>query len=145
METFSTFFPACRGELRARLWTDAVYLHVGAQGYGPVRGHDAEQRAGGGPEDYGHAASRDRAAAERDHTEPKGDDQGTNVQVEPLREPEPPGGGTRWQAAGVEEHDGGCIPGHRGHSDPAGTDFTDAETETGESRGRQAEERSKVN
>ncbi len=129
--------PGCCGELRARVRTDAVYLHVGAQGYGLVHCHDAEQRPGGGHEDHGHAATGDGAAAEGDHYEPKGDNQGTNVKVEPLREPEPPGGGTRRETAGVEEHDGGCIPGHRGDSDPAGTDFTDAQTETGESRGRQ--------
>lgn len=140
METFSTFLSGCCGELRARLRTDAVYLHVGAQGYGLVHGHDAEQRAGGGLEDHGHAAAGDRAAAKGDHYEPKGDNQGTNVQVEPLREPEPPGGWTRRETAGVQEHHGGCIPGHHGHSGPAGTDFTDAETETGEPRGRQAVE-----
>lgn len=142
VETFSTFLPGCCGEFRARLRTDAVYLHVGAQGYGLVHGHDAEQRAGGGSEDHGDAAAGDRAAAEGDHNEPKGDNQGTNVQAEPLREPKPPRGGTRRETAGVEEHDGGCIPGHHGHSGPAGTDFTDAETETGESRGRRGEESS---
>ena len=140
VETFSTFLPGCCGELRARLRTDAVYLHVGAQGYGLVHGHDAEQRSGGGPEDHGHAAAGDRAAAEGDHYEPKGDNQGTNVQVEPLREPEPPCGGTRREAAGVQEHDGGRVPGHHGHPGPAGTDLTDAQTEAGESRGRRAAE-----
>ncbi|KAI4832389.1 hypothetical protein KUCAC02_015358, partial [Chaenocephalus aceratus] len=125
---------------RARLRTDAVYLHVGAQGYGLVRGHDAEQRSGGGPEGHGLAAAGDRAAAEGDHHEPEGDNQGTNVQVEPLREPEPPGRGTRREAARGEEHDGGCIPGHHGHPGPAGADFTDAQTETGESRAVQPRE-----
>lgn len=79
VETFSTFLPSSRGEFRARLRTDAIYLHVGAQGYGPVHGHNAEQRPGGGPEDHGHAAAGDRAAAKGDHYEPKGDNQGTNV------------------------------------------------------------------
>lgn len=149
METFSTFFPGCYRELRARLRTDAVYLHLGAQGCGLVHGYDAEQRSGGGPEEHGHATAGDRAAAKGDHYEPKGDNQGTNVQVEPLREPELPGGGTWWETAGVDEYDGGCVPGHRGYSGPVGADFTDAQTETGESRGREAEDcrtdRSKVN
>lgn len=142
METFSTFMPGCCGEFRARFRTDAVYLHVGAQGYGLVHCHDAEQRPGGGPEDHSHAVAGDRAAAKGDHYEPKGDNQGTNVQVEPLREPEPPGSGTWRETAGSEEHDGGCFPGHHGHSGSARTDFTDAETKTGESRGRQAEKSS---
>lgn len=141
VETFYTFLPGCCAELGTRLRTDAVYLHVGAQGYGLVRGHDAEQRSGGGPEGHGLAAAGDRAAAEGDHHEPEGDNQGTNVQVEPLREPEPPGGGTRREAARGEEHDGGCIPGHHGHPGPAGADFTDAQTETGESRGEEGSER----
>lgn len=127
------------GRLRARLRTDAVYLHVGAQGYGPV--HDAEQRAGGGLEDHGHAAAGDRAAAEGDHHEPEGDNQGAYVQVEPLRESEFPlcfrsCRGTRREEARVEEHHGGCIPGNHGHPGTAGTDFTDAQAETGELGGR---------
>ena len=143
VETFCTLFSGCWGELRARPRTDAVYLHVGAQRYGLVHRHDAKQRAGGRPEDHDHTAAGDRAAAKGDHCESKGDDQGTNVQVDPLRESEPPGGGgSRREAAGVQEHDGGCITGHHGNSGPAGADFTDAQTETGESRGMQAEERS---
>lgn len=140
METFSTFLPGCCGEPRARLRTDAVYLHVSAQGYGLVHSYDAKQRPGGRPEEHYHTTAGDRAAAKGDHCEPKGDNQGTNIQVEPLREPEPPCGRRTWRsAAGVEEHDGGCISGHYGYSGPAGTDFTDAQTETGESRGRKAE------
>lgn len=150
LETFSTFFLGGYGKLRARLRTDAVYLHVGAQGCGLVHGHDAEQRSGGGPEDHGHATAGDRSAAKGDHHEPKGNNQGTDLEVEPLREPELPGGGGTWrQAAGVDEHDGGRVPGHHGHSGPVGTDFTDAQTEAGESRGREAvareADRSKVN
>lgn len=79
METFSTFLSGRRGQFGARTRTDAVYLHFGSQKYGLMHGLDAEQRAGGRPEDHGHAAAGDGAAAEGDHHEPKGDHQGTDV------------------------------------------------------------------
>lgn len=137
METFSPLLPVCCRGLRAGLWTDSVYLHVSSQRRGLVHRGDAEQRTGGRPEDHNHSAAGDRAAAEGDHCEPKGDNQGANVQAEPLRESEPPGGGgTRGEETGGQEHHGGCISGYRRHSGAAGTDFTDAQTETGESGGR---------
>lgn len=84
METFSALLSGRCGERRARLRTDAIYLHVGAQRYGLVHRYDAEQRTGGRPKDHDHTAAGDRAAAKGDHREPKGDNQGTNVQVKPL-------------------------------------------------------------
>lgn len=147
METFCTFLSG-RGEFGARSRTDTIYLHVGSKGYRSVHGHNAEQRAGGGPEDHGHAAAGDRVATKGDNYEPEGDNQRINVQAEPLRGSEPACGGRRREAAGVEEHDGRRIPGHHGHSGPVGTDFTDAETEIGKSRGMHVEENrtaSKVN
>lgn len=140
METFSTLLPGRSGRFGARLWrTDAVHLYVGAQGYGLVRGHHAKQRSGGGPEEHGHTAAGNRAAAEGDHHEAEGDNHRTHVQAEPLRGSEPPRSGTRREATGLQEHHGGCIPGHHGDPGPAGTDFTDTQTETGEFRGRQVE------
>lgn len=83
MATFPTFFLGFGG-VNARFRTDPVYLHVCAQGYGLVRGYDAEQRSGGGLEDDSDAIEGDRVTAKGDHHEPKGDNQGTNVQVEPV-------------------------------------------------------------
>lgn len=135
VETFSTFLSGCCGQFGARTRTDAIYLYLGAQEYGLMHGFDAEQRAGGGPEDHGHATAGDRAAAKGDHHEPKGDNQGTDVQTQPLRGTDSPRSGTQREATWVQEYDGGCIPGHHGHSGPAWTDFTDAETKTGKPRG----------
>lgn len=140
METFSTFLSGCCGQFGARTRTDAVYLHFGAQEYGLMHRVDAEQRAGGGPEDHGHAAAGDGAAAEGDHHETKGDNQGTDFQTQPLRGTVSARGGTRREAAGLQEHDGRRIPGHHGHSGPARTDFTDAETKTGEPGGMHVDE-----
>ena len=105
-----------------------------------MRRHDAEQRAGGGPEDHGHAAAGDRAAAEGDHHEPEGDHQGTHLQTQPLRGTGAPRGRRQRQAPGPQEHHGRRVPGHHGHAGPAWTHFTDAETKTGKPGGMRADE-----
>ncbi len=83
MDTFSALSNIFGG-IFARFRTDPVYLHVCAQGYGPVRSHYAEQRTSGGSEDHSNAVKGDSLTAEGNYHEPEGDDQGTNFEVEPL-------------------------------------------------------------
>lgn len=130
------------GEFVSRLWrTDAVHMHVRAQGYGHLRSHFAEQRARRGLEDHRHAAAGDGFAAERDDHEPKRDRQGTDLKVGSMREPERRRARGR-AARGQEErrwgkkHDGGCIEGPRGHFGATITDFTVAEAEVRKPGGR---------
>lgn len=87
LETFDTFLSFGRRD-EPGLWTDAVHLHVRAQGYGHMRRYTAEQRARGGSQEHGHAAERDGAATEGNDHEPKGNDQGTDFQADKVRKSE---------------------------------------------------------
>lgn len=107
-----------------------------------MRGHSAEQRAGGRLEEHRHPAAGDGLAAEGDHHEPKGDHQGTDLEVGPLREPERRR--ARGRAAGGQEergrhqkHHGGRVEGPRGHFDAALADFAVAEAALRKPGGRQ--------
>lgn len=128
------------GKFFSRLWrTDAVHLHVRAQEHGHMRGHLAEQRAGGRRQDHRHAAAGDGSAAEGDDHEPKRDHKGADLEVGALREPERAGGrAARGQKEGrrQQKHHGGCIKGPRGHFDAALADFAVAEAALREPGGR---------
>lgn len=124
------------GEFVSALWrTDAVHLHVRAQGYGHMRSHTAEQCARGGLEDHCHAFAGDRTAAEGNDHEPEGDDQRTHLKVGALRGPERRAGGPQ-ERGWEQEHHGGRVQGPRGHFGTTVTDFTVAKAETRKSGGR---------
>lgn len=118
LETFSIFEPVF-GKFVSRLRrTDAVHLHLRTQGYGHMRSHLAEQRAGRGLEDHRYAAAGDCSAAERDHHEPKRDYQRTDLKVGSVREPERRGARGRAargkeERSGDQKHNGGRIEGPR--------------------------------
>lgn len=135
LEIVFTFFGTFGG-VYARFRTNAVHLHVGAQGYGLVRGHYAEQWPRRGSEDHCHAVERNRTSAKRANHEPKRDDQGTNVQVVSVWESESPGAWSRGQEKRTRQHYGGCITGSVRYTGPTGADVTNPETETGELGGR---------
>lgn len=125
------------GEFVSRLWrTDAVHLHVRTQGYGHLRSHFAEQRAGGRLEDHCYAAAGDGFAAERDDHEPEGDDQRTDLKVVSVRESERRRARRQEERTREQKHYGGCIEGPRGHFGATITDFTVAEAEIRKPGGR---------
>lgn len=106
-----------------------------------MRSHFAEQCTRRGPEEHRDAAAGDSFAAERDDHESKGDDQRTDLEVGPVREPERHrawGRAARGQEerSGDQKHDGGRVARPRGHFDATITDFTVAEAEAGKPGGR---------
>lgn len=139
MDTFAALLRGVFFRIRAGVRRHAVRVHVGAEGRGLVRGHDAEQRAVGGPEEHRAAASGDRPAAEGDHHEPEGDHPRADGQAEPLRGR---AGGRRsgaesrrTQEGAGQEHHGGRVQNSRGHAGATRAHFSHAKTEAGEPGG----------